>query len=1221
MRGGKPLPPRNPAARGGNQSPDRPAQSRALVPVDRRLPVKSVRMHVKATRVLWKVTLRSLIVIAIVGAAAFAGLHLRLAHSPISMSFVVPPIERAVNKNLPGLHFDIGGAVLRRSESGLGIEFRLADVKLLDDNNNPVAESPYASANVSPRALFSGRFATDQINLIGPRLYLHYSDQRGFALSFTDPRDSKGDLENPRRAPAQSSGRGAQPATDTNARISRQPAQTAQAGVVRQARGQAVSLTKAMTDLFSKIRQGQTAYLTSFGIQEAVVYFDQGQQISSWQVPTARIDLRHRGPDSAIEGQVSVRAPTEDFQFGFRAEQDRQSGELDLTVNVEDLVPRAFRSNFPEMRVPAMWDMPVSLTAQMTLARNGDILSGKIRASLKEGKFYAPWDEKHPAVIDYGYLDASYSRQEGLIQLAESELSWGGSRLKLSGVLQRQRETGLWAFLFGADEIVLGAPQFGLPDIPLDRMEAQGRLDPKRGSVTLDRFLVQAAEAHIVLAGTITQGRRSPAVKLSGQLSPMPIAFFKLIWPKFVANGAWDWIGSRVPAGRIADGTVNIDIPADLLAQIETGTASLPSDAVDFRLALRDLKVHYVEDLPPMQIAQGTARVAGQRFFFNVPEAQVKAPSGELLNFSDGQFIVGDLRPHIPEGEIHFKSDATARGVLSLLDHPSLGYISSLNMPLPDVEANVASTFSIGMPLYKDLKFAQMEMNGRSRVENVQARNLPGGMTVNGGSVNFNVSESAVEAQGELKMNGVPTFVAWRRNLDQPPHQQPPMTIRAVIDESVRKTLGLDIDHVVRGPAAAELTIDFQAEGPPKLDFKFDLTKSDLLVSSLGWRKPPGRRAVLSCVLHPRETGGFEIRNINLQGDDDLSVRGRLRLDDQYQPVAFNFPEVGLSAQTQLDINGQIGTNNVWHVKMTGSSFDGRRFFKSLFSAGKLVEDQPQVPEEAPGVDADIEVDRVIGFFDTTLRNVKMTAKRRNNRLHALDMHGLLNGRRPLAARIQSENNGQRQLLAEATDAGAAFRLVGFYPSGRGGEVSLSVKLDGDGQNQTSGILYARNFSISNDQVVEEVLSGSNKKRQEQRQPAPNQLQFNRMRVPFSVGDGRFVLREASINGPVLGATLRGAIDFKREQIDLAGTYVPLYGINGALGSFPIIGDLLVSRSGEGLFGITFAVKGPTSNPNVLVNPMSMVAPGFLRQLFEFNQTGSGAGQNSGSVAPPSATR
>jgi hypothetical protein len=182
---------------------------------------------------------------------------------------------------------------------------------------------------------------------------------------------------------------------------------------------------------------------------------------------------------------------------------------------------------------------------------------------------------------------------------------------------------------------------------------------------------------------------------------------------------------------------------------------------------------------------------------------------------------------------------------------------------------------------------------------------------------------------------------------------------------------------------------------------------------------------------------------------------------------------------------------------------------------------------------------------------------------------------------------------------------VGFYPSVRGGDVSLKVDLDGKGATQKSGMLYASNFTIADDQVVDEVLASAKKQRGPQRasQQAYQRLQFDRMRVPFSVGDGRFVLQDAAINGPVLGATMRGTIDFNSERINLSGTYVPFYGLNGALGLVPILGDLLISRDGEGLFGITFAVKGPTSRPDVLVNPMSMVAPGFLRQLFEFDQT------------------
>jgi hypothetical protein len=1197
MKGGRPLRANAPAARPypGNSAG---SQSRALVPFqEKTVTLSGAGGYARsATRFCASVLLRVALILVLVVGVAFGALQARLYYAPMSLSFLVGPMERAVNGAMTGLRFDIGDAVLLRGKSLLGVEFRLADVRLVDEDGSPVAESPYAAADLSFGALFSGRLAAGHVDLIGPRLHLQYSDDKGLSLSFSDPRDSKGDARGGQGGAVSSS----QPQTAGGTPQSPD-------GMIRQARGRAVNLTQSLSRVLNKIRQGQSAYLTSFGIRDAYVYFDRGEQTSRWTIPEAKIDLEHRGKDSDIEGTVSIQAPSESFQVSFRVKEDRSSGQLTLNLGVADLIPRAFSAEFPAIRFPGMWNMPVTVDAEMKLGGNGDILGATVKASMKEGEFYAPWDQRHPALIDKGSLNLTYSREEGLIQLNEAELRWGNSHMKLSGVLQRQRETGQWAYLFSSDEMVLGAPQFGLPTIPMDRMQAQGLYNPKRGAIKLDRFFVQAADAHIVLAGDIVSSKGSPAIRLTGQVSQMPIAFFKLIWPKFIANGARDWIGRRVPSGRIAGGSVNIDIPADMLASLPEG-GTLPPEAVDFRLNLEDLTVYYIEKMPPMLIPAGVAHVAGQRFFFTVPKAQIVAPSGEAAGFTDGQFIIGDLRPHVPNGEIHFKSEAGAGAVLSLLDHPSLGYISALNMKMPEVSAKVLSSFSIAMPMVNDLKFAQIRLNGRSQLTDIRATNLPGGFGAHGGTLNFEVTERSLETQGDLKLNGMPVQVAWQRVFNEPSEKQPPLRLRTVVDQKARGEIGLDMDHVLRGTIPTELTVMFGDK--PQLHFDVDLTQADILVSSLGWRKNPGRRALMTFDIDPADDGSFELKNINLQGDE-LSVRGGLRVDAKRQPVSFDFPTLVLNEQTDLSVNGRLASKNTWKINVKGRSYDGRRFFRALFSAGQVAEDQPQLPQDAMDIDVDGDIDRVIGFFNTTLDKVKITAERRQNKLSALDLHGQLNGTRPLAARIKTQKK-TRQILADATDAGSAFRLMGFYPSAQGGEVSLQVDLDGKAAGDMNGMLYASNFAISEDQVVEEVLSSSTNQGGPGRKPPQQkagQLQFDRMRVPFSVGGGQFVLHDAAINGPVLGATLRGAIDFQKERINLSGTYVPLYGINGILEDIPIISQIFIGRKGEGMFGITFAVRGATSQPDVVVNPMSMVAPGFLRQLFEFDQGDPRAGQ------------
>ena len=115
------------------------------------------------------------------------------------------------------------------------------------------------------------------------------------------------------------------------------------------------------------------------------------------------------------------------------------------------------------------------------------------------------------------------------------------------------------------------------------------------------------------------------------------------------------------------------------------------------------------------------------------------------------------------------------------------------------------------------------------------------------------------------------------------------------------------------------------------------------------------------------------------------------------------------------------------------------------------------------------------------------------------------------------------------------------------------------------------------------------------------------------MGNGEFLLNDAYVNGPALGATMRGRVNFKTQTVNLGGTYVPLYGLNSALGAIPILGGIFVGRQGEGVVGITFALQGPLDDPNVLVNPMSVVAPGIFRQIFEFR-----ARQNSEASSPTS---
>jgi hypothetical protein len=84
---------------------------------------------------------------------------------------------------------------------------------------------------------------------------------------------------------------------------------------------------------------------------------------------------------------------------------------------------------------------------------------------------------------------------------------------------------------------------------------------------------------------------------------------------------------------------------------------------------------------------------------------------------------------------------------------------------------------------------------------------------------------------------------------------------------------------------------------------------------------------------------------------------------------------------------------------------------------------------------------------------------------------------------------------------------------------------------------------------------------------------------------------------------MEGVIDYARNDMNVRGTLVPLYGLNNMFGQIPIVGLFLGGGSNEGLLGITYEVNGPPSNPRPVVNPISAIAPGLLRKFFEFRDT------------------
>jgi hypothetical protein len=420
------------------------------------------------------------------------------------------------------------------------------------------------------------------------------------------------------------------------------------------------------------------------------------------------------------------------------------------------------------------------------------------------------------------------------------------------------------------------------------------------------------------------------------------------------------------------------------------------------------------------------------------------------------------------------------------------------------------------------------------------------------------------------------------------------------LDDADRNQLGLDINDLVRGTVAVDVTMQKGTGPEPVVKVKADLTDAELMIDAVAWRKPQGKGATMEAEIASGKVHKTELQNFKVAGET-IAVEGWLGIGADGKMKEFYFPEFTLNVVSRMEVQGTRGGDGIWNIKARGKTFDGRDFFRALFS----LDDSQKVKSGKPGAGIDLtaEVDNVLGAEDLSLRGFKLKLSSRVEKLTALDARGTLDGGAPLAA-ILEKTNGTRRLLADSSDAGTTLRMVGFYPNMQGGRLRLEVNLDGKGAAEKTGILWVDDFKVLGDAVVSEVVGSADQGRPAidgRRKVTREVYSFNKLRAPFSVGYGQFVLEDSYVRGPMMGANLTGKVDFKVRRINLGGTYIPLQGLNSALGGIPLLGQIISGTKGEGIFGITFGVQGSLDNPQVLVNPLSLVAPGIFREIFQMS--------------------
>jgi AsmA-like C-terminal region/Protein of unknown function len=1127
---------------------------------------------------------KAFIITTLVLALAGGLFYARLLHGPVPLAFLVEPLQRAIAEELAGFGVEIDNVAARLNDRHQ-LEFELSNVRIADSSNAPLAVAPSATFSISRRALLQGRIAPESVDLISPRLLLYLGEDGKLSLQFSAPAEAAA-ADKPKGAGSKST------------------ASASTTGLSDGGLGR-IDLVKMLSEASARARRREyvTAYLREVGLRSATLIVDNGSRKSIWRLPELDVDLDHRRSRSSIAGRAKVESLAGPWNLNFRTFEAEKTGTLQLAVSVQNLVPRGLARTLPHLAGLEGFDLPVWGEAYLDLSSDGDILGGRIGIDAAPGTVALPWLAETPFAIDGGHLEISYQSDTRRFEIAPSVLVWGDSRVQFAGSVAhdaRAPEGPAWAFALKSEGGWIGAELPAHERLPIDDWSAHGFLAPERGRVVLSEFLLRAGGAEVTAEGDVAGMGGAPAARLEGKIGAMPEKTFKALWPAALAPQTRAWIGQRLVRGQLQGGSFKLTSGDGAPGGERSGRQSA-ADRVSLTLVGSDLALALSDRWPALELPRALARLDGHTFEVSAPEGAFVASDGRRIGVK-GNFSVDMQEPMPRTGHITAKAQGPLSLALEMLAQEPFNVLQDSGLNPATVDGKLEAQLSLALPLQHAVAAADLKIDGKARISDGRMPQIFPPYDVHGANIVLELTGTAVEARGDMLIKGVPIKANWQHVFGVPLDKQPPLTLTTSLDANDRTQLGLDINDIVQGEVAAEVTVARDAQNEQRVHLRADLANAEIVLDSIAWKKPKGRSSTFQCdIVRNGTTHPIELMNVQLVGDN-VAIEGWMGVGPDHRVREYRFPNFSINVITSLQAHGKMRPDGVWEVTAKGPRYDGRDLFQSFFDVAGIHDRDSKV---RPGLDLRAEIDTVVGYNDGALRNVKVWLQKRNNKLTALDARGVLEGNKAFAAVLRPEPGQARLLRAEANDAGQLFKLVGFYTSAVGGSMNLEVNLEGSGVAQRTGTLWAKNFVLLGDAVGGDLLVqqadgavrpiGSAEKRGIVRE----QFAFETLRVPFSVGHGQFLLNEARLDGPVLSANMRGKIDFRSQNLNVGGTFTPLAGLNTMFRGLPLFGPLLTGPRGDGVFAMTFAIQGSMSAPQIIVNPFSVITPGVTREIMQ----------------------
>jgi hypothetical protein len=707
-------------------------------------------------------------------------------------------------------------------------------------------------------------------------------------------------------------------------------------------------------------------------------------------------------------------------------------------------------------------------------------------------------------------------------------------------------------------------------------------LAPVGGSAPLVGFSGQAA-----LDGAQWKGR------LSATADRVQAADVGAYWPPAAIPLTRLWVTRNVTAGTATDASFSFDLAAPRnLAQLELSEATGSFTAQDVSLIW----------LPH---AQPITALNGRFALLDRNNILITASSARLggVTLKSGQFLITNMSirdiPTVGELEVTMGSQIT--DALAILAAPPLNLLRQAPPQIAQATGNAAMTLTAAIPFLKDIRLEDVTLHVGAALSDVALPSPLAGLGFTAGSAQLDATTHALHVTGTAQFAGQPAALNVAASFVRGGTLE--FQMQSLAGPELLHYYGLDTSTApggtIGGLAPYTVKISGDYAGTQKLVLAADLTPASFGVPRLGWAKQAGTAGQfgLTAVL---SHGGLASLSSFQASAPELEIEGEAQGSRILLPVV----DVGRT-RGQGFVAPPNGADPGWEIGLSGAALELRAMPKAAPGSTTPAPASPaQPPDLAPPsgppwrVRLDFQQIYLAASPAPVLGPLLFTGDGVGGTL--LHGQGTAGG---VTLAVKPVSALRREVDVQATDTGGLLRSLGSYGGMDGGSGSLMAVYGGGVPME--GTLTLQDFRISHAPVFVKIMQAMTIYGVPAAASGPG-LAFSQAVVPFSLDGDTLFLHGARAYSSSLGFTATGSVPLGGGNADLDATVVPAYAINAFLGKIPLIGGLFRAEKGGGLIAMRANISGKLSDPNVSLNPLSAITPGFLRGIFGVGE-GSGA--------------